>query len=339
VPAPLRYALFRIGLAVPVLVGIVTVTFFVTHSLPTNPAVIAAGSEADRETLKAIEHQLGLDRPLGVQYVDFLGGLLHGNLGLSIRSGRGVTTELLARLPSTLELITLAIPLAFLIGLGFAMLAADRQGGVRDGAGRVVGTVGIAIPDYILGLLLILVLFGMLHWVPAPLGQSGPAAPHIARVTGAYFVDSLLAGDTDAIGSGLSHLILPVTALAVHYASAIYRVARAALEEAKRSRYVDYATIMGGSPGYVWRAVVANALPPVLTITGVIYGQLLGGAVLIEVVFGWGGMGQFAIESILNNDYPAVQGFVLAAATFSVIVFLIVDLVHAGLDPRVRARL
>jgi ABC-type dipeptide/oligopeptide/nickel transport system permease component len=130
--------------------------------------------------------------------------------------------------------------------------------------------------------------------------------------------------------------VLPVLALSLHFAAPIYRVARASLEDALRGTYVDYAVMMGGSRRYVWRLVIENSLAPVLTISGIIYGLLLGGAVLVEVVFSWGGLGQWAVTAIFNNDYFAIQGFVLVAAVFSVFVYLAVDLTHAALDPRVR---
>jgi ABC-type dipeptide/oligopeptide/nickel transport system permease component len=192
------------------------------------------------------------------------------------------------------------------------------------------------VPDYLFAIAFILVFFATLGWAPAPTGQADGDAPEIPRPTGAYALDALIAGNWDAFANGLAHLILPVAALALHFCAPIYRVARAALEDALRGPYIDYSVMMGGSKRYVWRAVVENALPPVLTISGIIYGLLLGGAILVEQVFGWGGLGQYAVTAVLNNDYNAIQGFVLVAAIFSVLVYLAVDLAHAALDPRVR---
>lgn len=331
-----RYAVSRVGLAVPVLIGILAFAFFLTHVLPTNPALEVAGVGADKATVKRIEHQIGTDRPLATQLYDYYAKLLHGDLGHSLQSQATVSSEILHRLPSTLELITCAIPIAGLLALGMALFSADRTG-IRDYIARLFGTIGTAVPDYLFALALILVFFATLKWAPAPLGQAGGDAPTIPRPTGAYLLDAALAGNGTAIWVGLVHLILPVAALSMHFAAPIYRVARTTLEDAIRGPFVEYAVMMGGSKSFVWRAVIKNAIPPVLTIAGIIYSQLLGGAVLVEVVFGWGGLGQYGVQAILYNDYFAIQGFVLTVAVFSVLVYLAVDLTHAALDPRVRA--
>jgi peptide/nickel transport system permease protein len=333
-----RYATFRIALSVPIMVGILALTFVLTHVLPTNPAVLIAGDGADANAVAEIEHRLGLDAPLLTQFWNYLVDLVHGDLGRSIQSNSTIMSELLQRIPSTLLLITIAIPLSGLIGIALAAFAADRRG-PRDYASRAVGTLGTAVPDYLFALAFILVFFATLRWAPAPLGQAGGDAPTIPRPTGAYLLDAIAARNAEAVGVGLTHLILPVAALTAHFCAPIYRIARAALEDAVRGPYVDYAVMMGGGKRYVWRMTMANALPPVLTISGFIYGHMLGGAVLVEVVFGWGGIGQYAVDSIFNNDYFAIQGFVLVVAIFSVLVYLLVDLVHASLDPRVRAEL
>jgi ABC-type dipeptide/oligopeptide/nickel transport system permease component len=334
-----RYLAFRLGLAVPVLLGILALTFLLTHVLPTNPAIQAAGPLATEQSILQKEQELGLDRPLARQFVDYFWDLARGDLGRSAFSGRPVARDLLDRLPSTLELITLGIIFAFVIGVGVAVLAADRDRGVRNLAARAYGTFGTAVPDFFLALVLILVFYTALEISPAPLGQAGPHSPEVPHWSGAYLIDAIADGNAGAVGAALAHLVLPVATLSLVYSAPIYRVARAAIEEGRRAPYVDYAVMMGGSRCFVWRAVIENSLPPVLTITGVIYGLLLGGAVVVETVFSWGGIGQYAVTAITQNDYFATQGFVLFAATFSVIVYLVVDLLHAALDPRVRRAL
>lgn len=334
-----RYALFRLALGIPVLIGILALTFLLTHVLPTNPAVQAAGPLATKASILQKEHELGLDKPLATQFGDYYWSLARGDLGRSAFSGRPAINDLLDRLPSTLELITLGIIFAFVIGVGVAVLSADHDRGVRNVTARTYGTIGTAVPDFFLALVLILVFYTTLKIAPSPIGQAGTHAPEIPNWSGAYFIDAIRAGNASAVGEGLGHLVLPVATLAIVYSAPIYRVARAAIEESRRAPYVDYAVMMGASPRFVWRSVVENALPPVLTITGVIYGLLLGGAVLVETVFGWGGIGQYAVTAITQNDYFATQGFVLFAAIFSVVVYLTVDLLHAALDPRVRRSL
>jgi ABC-type dipeptide/oligopeptide/nickel transport system permease component len=334
-----RYIAVRLALVVPVLVGILVLTFLLTHVLPNNPAVKAAGPYPTDEAIAKAEQDLGLDQPLPQQLGNYLWDLVRGDLGTSFFTKKSAAGDLLDRLPSTLELITLSIFLAAIFGVGLAVLSADRDGAIRDYAARLFGTLGTSVPEYFLGLLLIIVFYSTLDWLPAPLGQAGSNAPEVPRWSGAYLLDAIAAGNGAAVVRGITHLILPVAALSLVFAGPIYRVARAAIEEVRSAAYVDYVTMMGGSQRFVMRAVVANALPPILTITGIIYSHLLGGAVLIETIFGWGGVGQYAVEGIFNNDFYAIQAFVLFVAVFSVLVYLAVDLAHAVLDPRVRRAL
>lgn len=331
-----RYTLVRLTVVIPVIIVMLALTFLLTHVLPANPAVLAAGPNPTAEQIATKEHELGLDKPLVSQLGTYFGDLAQGDLGESIQTGNSVSSDLAKRLPATLLLITLGIIVGAAAGIGMAIWTADREHGVLAGVGRVYGGVGSAVPDYFIGLLLILLFYVVLAIAPAPLGQAGPTAPEVPTRTGAYLFDALLAGNLQAAGIALSHLVLPVMTLALAYTAAIYRVARAAIEDARRAKYVDYALLMGCSERYVRRRVLENAAPPVLTMTGVIYGLLLGGAVIVETVFGWGGAGQYAIDAISKNDFFAIQAFVLVAAVFSVLIYLVVDLLHATLDPRVR---
>jgi peptide/nickel transport system permease protein len=311
-------------------------TFVLTHVLPGDPAVLAAGPSATAQQIAAKRHQLGLDKPLLSQLGTYLGDLAQGNLGDSLQTGQPVLDELLRRVPSTLVLITLGQFCGFLLAVAMAIWTAGRDHGPVAGIGRVYGSVGNAMPDYFLAVLLILVFYVVLSVAPAPLGQSSPTDPSVPSHTGSYLLDSIIAGNLTGVGAAFQHLLLPVLTMALAFSAAIYRVAKAAIEDARRAKYVDYATLMGCSPKYVRREVLHNAAPPVLTMSGVTYGLLLGGAVIVETLFAWGGVGQYAVTAITHNDYNAVQGFVLVAGVFSVLVYLFVDLIHAALDPRVR---
>lgn len=335
----LRYTLFRLALAVPVLLAILAVTFVITHALPTDPAVQAAGPLATAEQVVAKRQELGLDQSLGWQFVHYFGDVFTGDLGRSVFTSRPAIDEIGERLMPTLTLITAASFLAFVLGIGVALLAADRRSGPRDWLARTFGTVGTAIPDYFLGLILIFVLYTQLHIFPEPVGQAGTVPPDIAVHTHSYFIDAVIAGNGSAVWAAFQHAVLPVATLAVIYAAPIYRVARAAIEETRRAAYVDYVTMMGGSSRLVWRYAIENAVPPILTITGIVYGVLLGGALLVENVFAWGGIGQYAVDAVKKSDYFPIQDFVLVAAVFSVAVYIVVDLLHAALDPRVRKAL
>jgi ABC-type dipeptide/oligopeptide/nickel transport system permease component len=339
VPPLIRYIAFRLALVAPVLLAILAVTFVVTHVLPGDPAVRAAGPYATAADVRIWREKLGLDKPIGVQLLTYLRDLVHGDLGTSNFTGRSVAADLAARLPSTLELITLSTFLACIFGVGLAIMSTARRGGVGDYLARFYGALGTAVPDYVIVLVLILVFYSIVRLLPAPIGQAGPTAPAVPHVSGAYFIDAVLAGNFAAMGDAVRHLILPVATKTFVAAAPVYRVARAAIEEARRGQYVDYALLMGGSRRLILRYTLENAFPPVLTIIGTIYSVLLGSAVIVETVVGWGGIGQYGVQAVQNNDYFAIQGFVLMAALFSVAVFLIVDLCHAALDPRVRASL
>jgi peptide/nickel transport system permease protein len=334
-----RYIIFRLALAIPAVGAILVVTFVVTHVLPGDPAIRAAGPYATKAAIHYWQVKLGLTKSLGAQLMIYLGQLARGDLGTSNVTGSAVATDLLARLPATLELITLATAVAFVVGVGLAVISAERDRGVWNHLARVHGALGTAVPDYVIVFVLIALFYSTVHLLPVPIGQSGASSPAVPAVTGAYFLDAILAGNLTAIGDGAAHLVLPVSALAFVASAPIGRVARAAIEDARRGVYVDYAVMMSGSTRLVRRYVLENALPPVLTITGLIYSLLIGSDVIIETVVGWGGIGQYGVAAVMNNDYFAIQGFVLIAALFSLGVFLIVDIAHAVLDPRVRAAL
>lgn len=332
-----RYAALRMVIAIPVIVLLLTITFLITHVLPANPAALAAGPFPTAEAIAAKEAELGLDKPLPAQLAAYFGDLVQGDLGNSLVTGESVLSEIVDRLPATLELITLGMLLGALLGVGVAILSAERERGPFAFLARLYGGLGASVPDFFLGILLILGFYTALQIAPAPLGQAGPTAPEIPSPTNAYLLDAILAGNASAIGTALSHLALPVLTLALAYSAGIYRVARAAIEDARRARHVDYVILMGGSRKLMWRYVLETAAPPVLTVTGIIYGLLLGGAVIVETIFSWGGIGQYAVTAINNNDFLAIQGFVLVAGVFSILVYLAVDLLHAVVDPRVRS--
>lgn len=334
-----RYALFRLALAVPVLLAILAVTFVITHALPSDPAVQAAGPLATAQEVAAKRHELGLDQSLGSQFVHYFGNVFSGDLGRSVFTSRPAIDEIAERLMPTLTLITAASFFAVLIGIGVALLSADRRAGPRDWLARIFGTAGTAIPDFFLGLILVFLLYTEWKVFPEPVGQAGTLAPDVPVHTHSYFIDAVIAGSGEGVWAAFRHAVLPVATLALIYAAPIYRVARAAIEETRRAAYVDYATMMGAQPRLVWRYAIENAIPPILTITGIVYGVLLGGALLVENVFSWGGIGQYAVTAVKQSDYFPIQDFVLVAAVFSVLVYIVVDLVHASLDPRVRKAL
>jgi peptide/nickel transport system permease protein len=326
----------RLVLVVPTVLGIVTVTFFITHVLPGNPAFSLAGPNPSLSNIKAIEHQYGFDQPITTQYWHYLTALVHLNFGTSVVTGTSVASDLANRLPATLELIVLSLGLALIVGVAGGTLAARRAGTRADRAVRGSSAVMLAIPDFWLGLVLLFIFFFKLGWAPAPIGQLSPTDPTPTHITGAALLDSILTLNGPAFGAAFAHAVLPVVTLGAVLSAPIARLTRSATLEVLEADYIAFGRACGLSHRTLrWYAMRA-ALPPVVTFAGIAFSILLGGTVLIETVFSWGGAAQYAATAIAQQDYNAIQGFVLVAGVASIAIFLVVDLLYMALDPRVK---
>lgn len=332
----LRFIGKRLLLLMPQLLGVSLVTFILVRMLPGNPAYVIAGQLATKEQIREVEVRMGLDKPLIVQYLMYVKDLLRGDLGTSWFTSNPVATDLTERFPATLELITLALLISIVLGVSLGVYTALRPKSVMSKGTFFYGLVAGALPDFWVGLLLAFVLYFLLGLLPAPLGRIELAVVTPDRVTGSYLIDSLISGNFEALSSALKHLIMPLVTLVFVYTGNILRMTRSTFEEMMQSGYVHYAKAAGLSEWTVLRYALRNSLPPVLTVVGVMYGYLLGGAVLVETVFSWGGLGQYAVQAIINADYAAMQGFVLVSAVFTMLVYLLVDILYAALDPRIR---
>lgn len=330
-------ALHRLLTALVQLLGLALVVFFVIRLLPADPVARLVGLNASREAYLSSQHALGLDRPVLVQLGTYLGGLLNGDLGRSWVSGDPVAREIGRVLPITIELITISFALALLVSVPLGMLCALRPDGAADKVTFGYSLFAGSQPEFWWGLLFIYVFFAKLGWAPAPLGRLDPMATPPPAVTGFITIDSLLAGNMAAFRDGVHHLMLPVLTKVFVLSGPIVKMVRQNMVRAMASDYVLHARASGLSPGRVALIALKNALVPALTLLGVLYGYILGGAVLIETVFSLGGIGQYAVRSVLAFDYPAIQGVVLVIAAISLFVYLLLDLVHAALDPRVHA--
>ncbi len=331
--APL--ALRRLALAVPMLFAVATAAFLLVHVVPGNPAVVMAGAASSKAEIANISHEIGTDRPLLDQYGSYLWGLVHLNFGMSISTGHRVASDLATRLPSTLELIVLALIVAVGIGVPAGTWAARHRTRSPDRSVRVLSFLLISTPDFWLGLIFIYFFFFRLGWAPEPIGQISPSLLPPRDVTGAALLDSVLSWNGADFADSFGHAVLPVLTLGLVYAAPISRLARSACIEAIDSDYVRFATACGLRPRLVRRYVLRGVLPPIATFAGILFTGLLGGAVLIETVFAWGGAAQYVVTAVTASDYPAVQGFVVVAGLISVLVFLVVDLVYLAIDPRV----
>lgn len=328
----------RILTAAPSLVGVVVVTFLLARALPGDPAAYYAGSSATPASIAQIRAALGLDRPLVVQFGDYVWRLAHGDMGHSVSSGRSVLADLAARLPASAELTLAALLFALLLGLPLGVWAALRQGTWVDHLCRVVVSVGAAFPTFFVALLFVFVFYYKLGIAPEPLGRFNEIYHSLPpSLTGFLLIDSLIARDGEAFQAACAQLVLPAASLGLFALAPIARVARAAMLEALASDYVRTARAMGLSDakvalGYALR----NALLPIVNVLGMVFSFLLGANVLVEQVFAWPGVGAYAVNAVVASDYAAVQGFVLTMAVIYVALNLAVDIVVAALDPRVR---
>lgn len=321
----------------PIVFAIVAVTFLVLRLLPGNPVYLLVGSSASPDSVEAAEKQLGLDKSLVDQFVTYIQNLLHGDLGHSFFTGRPVADDIFARAPATLELLAFTLPLTVLISVALAV-AATRGNRWARGAVRALTSISMATPEFWLGLLLVYVFFFRAGLAPAPLGRISPLSTPPTDVTGFYVLDSILARDLGTLREVLAHLALPVATLSFVVIGPITKVAVAALDDVTSSEYLFFARANGLPRRRVIGYSIRGALPPILTITGQQTAYLLSGAALVETVFGWNGFGQYAVQSILQSDFNAVQAVVMLGAIFTVVVYLLVDVVHAVIDPRTAAR-
>ena len=332
-----RYLLRRILLAVVTLFGVLVAVFVLTHLLPGNPALVKVGQYADPKVVKAMEHQMGLDKPLPVQFLDYVGRVLHGNLGESWTTGQPVNRALGQRIPATVELALFSLVIGVIVGLPLGILAAVKRRSWLDKLMQAVSVTGASTPLFWLGLMLVYVVFYRLHWVPAPTGRLDDFMPEPRRITGLLTIDGLLTGDTAALRSAFLHLLLPGVSLAFVIIAPIAKMTRSAMVQVLRTDYIQTARAIGLSPRrYVLRDALRNALIPVLTTLGIVLGYLMAGSVLIEKIFAWPGIGIYAWHALQSNDFEAIQGFVLTVAVSYVCINLAVDLLYSVVDPRIR---
>ncbi len=315
---------------------IVTIIFFVLRIIPGNPVLAMLGPKAPPEVVKAMEHQMGLDKPMIVQYGDYLVDIGRGNFGNSAYTGVPVIQELLQKFPATLELTIFAMVIAVFIGIFFGTYAAYHFGGAFDVTARVYSIFVYSFPVFWFGIMLQL-LFGVwLHWLPVS-GRSAPFMIPNHIYTGLYVVDSILNLQWNVLADTLRHLVLPSLTLGIVISSIFVRMVRSNVLLTLSSQYVVAARARGVKEKKVlFKHALKNAMAPILTIMGLEFALLLSGAVLTEVTFSWPGIGSYLIDRIGYRDFPAIQGVIVFFALFVAIVSILVDIINAWVDPRVR---
>jgi len=332
-----NYILKRLLLLIPVLIGVSILIFVIVRLTPGDPARILAGEHATEEYVQATREQWGLDKPMYVQYYIWFKSLLRGDLGRSITTHSPVTEEIFNRFPATLELSLFAMALAILIGVLAGIISAIRQYSFFDYFSMTVALFGISMPVFWLGLMLMFVFGLWLNILPIS-GRINVMIP-LQNITGLYVLDSILTLNIPALGSSLLHLILPGIALGTIPMAMIARITRSSMLEIIRQDFIRTERAKGLPERMViYKHALKNALIPIITVIGMEFGLLLGGAILTETVFAWPGLGRYTVDAVYARDYPAIQGSVLFIAFIFVVVNLITDVLYAYINPRIRYR-
>jgi peptide/nickel transport system permease protein len=333
-----RYILRRILFTIPTIFGALLIMFIVTRILPGDPVMMLLGpAHSSPENIATMRELMGLDHSVSVQFLIYLKQLLHGDLGYSYHTGNPVSYELLTRFPATFELTTFAFVLMVGVSLPLGVVSGYYRNKSPDNIISVFTVIGVSMPTFWLGLLLIYAFFYKLGIAPPPMGRLSPEFDFPAQVTGLLVIDTLIAGDFEAFLGALQQLILPGITLAFFNLAIIVRTLKADMIETLEEDYIRTAKAMGfGIQRVLIRHAFRNALLPTVTMIGAIYGALLGGAVLTEVVFSWPGMGLYAVESIQYLDYAGLQGFIIFYVIIFAMVNLLVDISYRWIDPRIR---
>ena len=334
----LEYVLRRLLTSLFVLFGVSIITFLLARVVPSDAAVLYLGPKARAEDIIRVRHQLGLDRPLPVQYVIYMRDLLHGDLGTSIGTKRPVLQEILDRAPATLELLITGMLLAVLIGIPLGVLSARWQGKPLDVGVRTISIIGVSMPAFFLGMVLQIIFFRSLHWLPLAGRVSNDLrfTHPIVTITHFFVLDTLLTHNWVALKDVLFHLLLPALTLAAYPIGLIARMTRAAMLEVLEQDYIRTARAYGIRDVIVtYLYALKNAISPTLTVIGLTIAFALTGTFFVEVIYTWPGLGEFTVRALLNIDYPAIMGITLLGASAYVVINLVVDILQAWIDPRV----
>ncbi|MFF2327123.1 MULTISPECIES: ABC transporter permease [unclassified Streptomyces] len=332
-----RFIVRRLLALIPMLFLVLVIVFSLVRLIPGDPAVSLMGPGATQQQIDALRDQLGLDQPVLMQFFTYVGDVLRGDLGVSLKTGQPVADEIASRLPATLELSVMALLVAVVVGIPIGVLSAVRSNTSADHVIRLVSLLGVSMPAFLLALLLQIVFGTALGWLPV----SGRLDPTIIDepVTGFAVLDGIIAGDWAAVGSAVEHLILPTIVLAAFLAASIGRYVRSTMLDTMGEDYIRTARAKGlGRGAVVLGHGLRNSLLPTVTVIGLQFADMLGGAILTETVFSWPGIGRYMFEAINTRDYPVIQGATLVFALLFVITSIVVDVLYGVLDPRVRTK-
>ncbi|GAB2603573.1 ABC transporter permease [Pseudactinotalea suaedae] len=332
-----RYLLRRLAISAITVVGLVLVVFLVVRILPGDAAAARLGPEATQDDIDALRTRMGLDQPIWVQLGDYLAGLVRGDMGTAISTGRPVADELLSRLPATIELAAGGLLIALLLGFPLGMLAASRRGRTSDAAARLFAVLGSSMAPLWLGLLLIYGLYSLAGLFPGPVGRLPIGTPPPTSITGLFVLDGLLTGNLDVVWQSMRALALPALTLGLGASAAVLKMVRSAMIATEDAGFTRTARAYGVPASQVlWRDRLRNAMLQVLTAIGLVIGFLLGGNVIVERLFSWPGMGRIAYDALGSNDLELLQGYALIVGVIYIALNFVVDLVYGVIDPRIR---
>lgn len=332
----MQFVLKRILHLVLVFLGVSIVTFCISHVIPGDPARMLVGPHATPETLAAARASLGLDQPIHIQYLNYMTGLFHGDMGQSIRTQLPVSEELAKYFPATLELTLVAMLIAVVFGIFLGVASAVHRDTWIDHVSRVVSLIGVSMPLFWSGVIALILFYKVFPIFPASGRLDAFLAPP-AQVTGLYIIDGLLAGNMDVVLSALHHLLLPSICLAYVQLAIIARQVRSSMIDVLEQDYIRTAKACGiPRRTIIYKYALKNALIPTVTLTGLTVGELLGGAVITETIFAWPGMGKYVMDSISFLDFPAIMGFTMVISFGYVLINTLVDIAYCVLNPQVR---
>ncbi|MED1914938.1 ABC transporter permease [Brevibacillus sp. DP1.3A] len=335
--ALLAYSIRRILMLIPVLVGMSIIVFSIIRAIPGDPALTILGEKATPQAIADIREALGLNNPWYIQYFDYMKDILSGNLGESLQTNAPISDEIIPYLAATTELTIVSMLIAVFIGVNAGILSAWKQNSWFDYSAMLIALVGVSMPIFWLGLMEQWVFAQELKWLPS-VGRDNSRNP-VEAITHFYILDTMIAGQWDQLWEVIKHLILPGIALGTIPMAIIARITRSSMLEVMRADYVRTARAKGLTQFWVvYKHALKNAMIPVLTVIGLQTGLLLGGAVLTETIFGWPGVGRYIVTAIGNRDYPVIQSGILVIATIFVLINLLVDLLYAYIDPRIKYR-
>ena len=332
------YILRRLAMAVLVLISVSILTFFIARVVPSDPAAAWVGPHPTREQIALATERLGLDRPLYVQYARYMAGLLRGDLGSSIRTHQPIAVDLKTYLPATLELVVVGMLLAIVLGIPLGVLSGAMRGSLLDHATRLFSIAGVSMPTFWLGLLLQLLFFRWLGILPLTGRISTEVALYhpIQPITGFYLIDAAITGNWTALRDTLLHIILPSFTLATYAIGLAIRMTRSTMIEVLNQKYILAARVAGISEWVVlFVLALKNAIIPTMNVLALSFVYSLTGAILVEVIFSWPGLGSYVTQAVLSIDFPVIVSVTLVVTIFYVLVNLALDLIQAMLDPRV----